>query len=56
MIPAGGTCLLILVALSALDVLALPTALYLSVAVDTVAMFVWGCVSDRLMGAGLGPA
>jgi hypothetical protein len=43
---------LILVGLSALGSLSLDAALYLSVAVDTAAMFVWGCVSGRRMGAG----
>jgi hypothetical protein len=48
----AGVGPLVLVGLSWLGVLALPTALYLSVAVDTAALFVWGCVSGRRMGAG----
>jgi hypothetical protein len=48
----AGVGPLILVSLSALQVLALTPALYLSVAVDSAAMFVWGCVSGRRMGGG----
>jgi hypothetical protein len=47
----AGVGPLILVGLSALGVLALTPALYISVAVDTAAMFVWGWVSGRRMGA-----
>lgn len=43
---------LVLVGLSALDVIHLTVALYLSIAVDTAVMFVWGYVSGRRMGAG----
>lgn len=44
---------LMLVGLSALDVLPLTTALYLSVAVDAAEMFVWSWAAGRRMGSGL---
>lgn len=43
---------LILVGLSALRVLALTTALYVSVAVDALGLFLWGYLSGRRMGTG----
>jgi hypothetical protein len=44
---------LMLIGLSALEILPLTTALYLSVVVDAGSMFVWGYTSVRRMGAGL---
>lgn len=44
---------LVLVGLSALEVLPLTAALYVSIAVDTASLFVWGLVSGRRMGTGV---
>lgn len=43
---------LVLIGLSALGVMDLTTALYVSVGVDTAALFAWGFLSGRRMGAG----
>lgn len=52
----AGVGPLVLTGLSALGVLSLSAALYISAAVDAAEMFVWGCVSGRRMGAGTGLA
>jgi hypothetical protein len=44
---------LVLVGLSALGMLPLTAALYVSVGVDTASLFLWGCLSGRKMGTGL---
>ncbi|WP_435113463.1 hypothetical protein [Nocardiopsis synnemataformans] len=48
----AGAGPLVFVGLSALHVLPLTTALHVSVAVGAAAMFLWGCVSGKRMGAG----
>ncbi|MDL5154874.1 hypothetical protein [Actinomycetospora termitidis] len=47
---------LIMVGLAALGVLPLVTALWVSVGVDAAALFAWGLLAGRRMGAGLFPA
>lgn len=42
---------LVLIALSSLGVMALSTALYVSVGIDTLALFAWGWLGGRQMGA-----
>jgi hypothetical protein len=48
----AGVGPLIFLGLSALDVLTLPTAFYISVSLGVAMMFLWGCASGRRMGGG----